>query len=134
MNRERDAHESFPANLPAMSGRRLSSQIGRAFRGTFGAEIGLRTLMRSVAAKMLAEGVTEQSVRRTFELCVMHHPARMGRDSHSLMSGKSHSAALVEIANECVAAAARGEPDGPDAPSSGTATQPWRRAVPIPRV
>jgi hypothetical protein len=60
--------------------------------------------MRSVAAEMLAAGTAEQCVRQTFELCVMCHPARVGRDSQSLISGQSHSAALVAIANECVAA------------------------------
>ena len=96
-----------PAVVPAASGRRLSSQISRAYRGTFGAETGLRTLMRSIAAQMLAAGATEECVRQAFELCVMDHPARAGRDSHSLISRKSHSATLVEIANECVAAAGR---------------------------
>src|SRR6185312_11146801 len=106
MNRERDAHDHFPPTLPAASGRRLSSQIGRAFRGTFGAETGLRTLLRLVAKEMLAAGATEQCVRETLERCVMEHPARVGRDANSLLSGKSHSAVLVEIANECVAAVA----------------------------
>jgi hypothetical protein len=108
VNRERDAHENFPTILPAASGRRLSSQIGRAFRGTFGAQTGLRTLMQSIAAKMLVDGVTEQGIAQAFETCVLQHPARMGRDSHSLISGKSHSAMLVELANECVAAAVAG--------------------------
>ena len=105
VNRERNAHENFPAVLPAASGRRLSSQIGRAFRGTFGAKTGLRTLMQSIAAKMLADGVTEHDIAHTFETCVMQHPARSGCDSHSLISGKAHSAVLVELAHECAAAA-----------------------------
>jgi hypothetical protein len=106
VNRERDAHENVPAVLPTASGRRLSCQIGRAFRGTFGAKTGLWTLMQSIAAKMLSDGVTEQGIAQAFETCVMEHPARSGCDSHALISGKAHSAALVELAHECVAAAA----------------------------
>jgi len=104
-NRERDAHDSVPTVVPAASGRRLSSQIGRAFRGTFGAETGLRTLMQSIAEKMLADGVSAQGIAQAFETCVMQHPARTGCDSHSLNSGKPHSAVLVALATECVAAA-----------------------------
>lgn len=104
-NRERGAHDSFPTVVPAASGRRLSSQIGRAFRGTFGAKTGLRTLMKSIAEKMLADGVTEQGIVQAFETCVMQHPARTGCDSHSLISGQARSAVLVELATECVAAA-----------------------------
>ena len=106
VNRERDAHDNFPAVLPPASGRRLSSQIGRAFRGTFGAKTGLRTLMQSIAAKMLADSVTEQDIAHAFETCVMDHPARSGCDSHSLISRRAQSAALVALAHECVAAAA----------------------------
>ena len=106
VNRERDAHDNFPAVLPPASGRRLSSQIGRAFRGTFGAKTGLRTLMQSIAATMLADDMTEQDIAQAFETCVMQHPARSSCDSHALISGKAHSAALVELAQECVAAAA----------------------------
>lgn len=105
MNRERNAHDHLPPLVPVASGRRLSSQISRAFRGTFGAKTGLRTLMQSVAEKMLADGVTAPEIARAFETCVMQHPARIGCDSHSLISGKAHSAALVELATECVAAA-----------------------------
>ena len=106
MNREREANDNVPAGLAPTSGRRLSSQIGRAFRGTFGAETGLRTLMQSIAAMMLADSVTEQEIIQAFESCVMDHPARGGGDSHAPITGKSQSAALVALAHECVAAAA----------------------------
>jgi hypothetical protein len=107
MNRERDAHDELPAVLPAASGRRLSNQIGRAFRGTFGAMTGLRILMRSVAAEMLAAGASEECIAKALEACVLNHPARTGRDSSSLMSGQSRSAAFVALANECIAAVAQ---------------------------
>lgn len=32
---------------------------------------------------------------QAFETCVMQHPARIGGDSHSLISGKAYSAVLV---------------------------------------
>ena len=107
MNPERNAHHEFPATLPAASGRRLSTQIGRAFRGTFGARTGLRILMRSVAAEMLAAGASEQDVAQVLEACVLNHPARTGRDANSLMSGQSRSAEFVALANECIAAVGR---------------------------
>jgi hypothetical protein len=124
MNRERDAHDNFPPLVPVASGRRLSSQIGRAFRGTFGATTGLRTLMQSIAEQMLAGGVTQQDIAQAFETCVMQHPARIGCDSQSLISGKAYSAVLVELASECVAAASlRGAGGrrraGGDAPATG---------------
>jgi hypothetical protein len=107
MNREQTVHEALPAGLPTASGRRLSNQIGRAFHGTFGAMTGLQILMRSVAAEMLAAGASEQCVAQALEACVMNHPARTDRDSSSLMSGRSRSAAFVALANECIAAVAR---------------------------
>jgi len=107
MKGERHAEQNAPAIIPAASGRRLSNQIERAFRGTFGAQTGLRTIIRSVAAQMLAAGATEESVARALETCVLHHPARTGRDSPSLVSGTSHSTVLVALACECVADVAR---------------------------
>jgi CheY-like chemotaxis protein len=124
MTREQEAQDNVPATVPAASGRRLSNQIGRAFRGTFGAKTGLRTIMRSVAAEMLAAGATEQSVARALEMCVLHHPARTDCDSHSLISGASHSAVLIELASECVADVARsdgGAVRSPRKPAVGSA-------------
>jgi hypothetical protein len=119
MNRERDAHDHFPALVPAASGRRLSSHIGRAFRGGVGAKTGLRTIVRSVAAEMLAAGATEGSVMRALGACVRNHPARIGRDVQSLISGKSHSTILIELADECIADVAR--PDCDDGKTRGSA-------------
>src|SRR4051812_34100139 len=101
MKREGDAYEHFPPVLPAASRRRLSNHIARAFRGGVGAKTGLRTIVRSVAAEMLAIGATEGSITRALETCVRDHPAGIGYDPHSLMSGKSHSTMLVELAHEC---------------------------------
>jgi len=109
MNREQHAQNDAQAILPAASGRRLSNQIGRAFRGTFGAKTGLRTIIRSVAAEMLAAGATKESVARALETCVLDHPARADCDSHSLVSGTLHSTVLVELASECVADVARSD-------------------------
>ena len=109
MNREQHAQDDAQAILPAASGRRLSNQIGRAFRGTFGAKTGLRTIIRSVAAEMLAAGATKESVARALETCVLDHPARADCDSHSLVSGTLHSTVLVELASECVADVARSD-------------------------
>lgn len=112
MNRERDAHDHLSALLPAASRRRLSNHIGRAFRGTVGAKIGLRIIVRAVAAEMLAAGAPESSVAAAFESCVRNHPARIGCDSHSLISGKSRASMLIELASECISDIVR--------PASGT--------------
>lgn len=123
MNRERDAHDHFPSILPTASRRRLSSQIGRAFRGVYGARSGLRTILRAVAAEMLAAGATAGLVTRALETCVRYHPARIGCDPHSLMSGRSHSAMLVELASECVADVAKPETDAPNPAAARTAAK-----------
>jgi CheY-like chemotaxis protein len=123
---DRHAEVRPEAVLPAAGGRRLSNQIGRAFRGTFGAKTGLRTIVRSVAAQMLAAGATPESVERALETCVLDHPARLGCGSDSLLTGKLHSMALVALACECVGDVAR--PDGGVVSSSGTRTR--RSATP----
>lgn len=106
MKQERETLDSFPAAISLASERRLANQIGRAFRGTFGAKIGLRTIMRSVAAEMLATGASAESVTRALEMCVLHHPARIDADSHTFVAGASHSTTLVQLACECIADAA----------------------------
>jgi len=107
MKRERALLESVPAAISDASGRRLSNQIGRAFRGTFGAKIGLRMIMRSIAGEMLAAGATAEAVTRALETSVLHHPGRIAADSRPLMAGRANSTVLAEIACECVADVAR---------------------------
>ena len=95
-----------PALLPSAAARRVSNQIARAFRGTYGARTGLRTIVRAVALQMIADGSTPEAVADVFERCVLDHPARLVADPHNLVTGEPHSAALVALARECVAEAA----------------------------
>ena len=92
--------------LPAMASRRLSNQIGRAFRGTYGAEAGLRMLMCDTARQLLAHGATPHSVERALEHCVLGHPDRPA-GAIKPMSDAVDSATLVRLTRKCVADVAR---------------------------
>ena len=89
-----------------MASRRLSNQIGRAFRGTYGAEAGLRELLCDTARDLLAKGATQRSVQHALEQCVVAHPDRP-EGPRKPMSDASDFATLVTLTHECVADAAR---------------------------
>lgn len=91
------------ALLPDLAARRLSNQIARAFRGTFGARTGLRAIARSVAQQMLAAGSGEEAIALTFEHCILDHPGRLIGDRRNVLGGESHSRMLVELTRACVA-------------------------------
>jgi hypothetical protein len=91
---------STPLILPAAGARRLSNQIGRAFRGTFEAAAGLRTITRSVARQLLGAGESPEDVARAIGDCVARHPDRP-EPSHG--SGTSaHSMSLIALTRDCV--------------------------------
>jgi hypothetical protein len=92
--------------LSDLAARRLSNQIGRAFRGTFGARTGLRTIARSVAQQMLAAGSGEEAIALTFEHCILDHPGRLIGEGRNVLGGESHSRMLIELTRSCVAEAA----------------------------
>lgn len=93
-------------HLSDLAARRLSNQIGRAFRGTFGARTGLRTIARSVAQQMLAAGSGEEAIALTFEQCILEHPGRLIGEGRNVLGGESHSRMLIELTRHCVAEAA----------------------------
>ncbi len=88
--------------LPYAAARRLSNQISRAFRGTYGARTGLRTIVRSVTRQMLVAGSSPDAVARTIEHCVLNHPACLAGDPQNIMTGRSHSRMLVELTRQWV--------------------------------
>ena len=92
--------------IPSVAARRLSNQIGRAYRGTYGAEDGLRILVCATARQLLIDGATPRSVTRALEQCVMVHPDRPITPPRP-MSDVVGSAALVRLTRECVAGVAR---------------------------
>ena len=61
--------------VPDAAGRRLSNQITRAYRGTYGAQAGLRTLIRSVTVQMLRTGSSPEAVARALANFVLSCPA-----------------------------------------------------------
>lgn len=94
------------ATLAPAAMRRLSNQIGRAYRGTYGATTGLRTLVQVMARQLLVAGSTPQAVARAFEECVVSHPGHNIDRPRNIMANESDSVLLVEVTRECVATVA----------------------------
>ena len=93
----------FPAALPAAAARPLSNHISRAFRSMHGSRTGLKTIVRTITADMLAAGLAAETIMTTFENCILDHPARLSYDPQNVLTGKAHSAVLVELTHACVA-------------------------------
>jgi hypothetical protein len=87
------------ATLPPAAMRRLSNQIDRAYRGTYGAKTGLRILVRTMARQLLVGGSTPSAVARALEECVLSHTAH-GTDNPQTRAIDSQ--VLVEVTRECV--------------------------------
>ena len=52
------------AIVSEVAGRRLSNQVARAYRGTYGARTGLRTIVRAMSTQMLRAGASAEAVAR----------------------------------------------------------------------
>ena len=85
---------------PPGTARRLNNQIARAFRGTYGARTGLRTIVRLTTLQMLQAGTPRATIQRTIESCVLNHPARDVRDPHNIVTGESQSTTLAQLARQ----------------------------------
>ena len=83
--------------------RRLSNQIARAYRGTYGARTGLRTLGRSIARQLISAGWSPDSVSAALARAVRDHPAATSGGQRNLITGEPRSIALVELTSQCVA-------------------------------
>lgn len=92
--------------LSNAAARRVSNQIARAFRGTYGAETGLRTIVRSIALPLLASGASTDAVVAVFEACVLSHSARAAADAPNRATIDARSAAIIAVARDGVADAA----------------------------
>jgi hypothetical protein len=92
-----DAATDLP---PAATARRLNNQIARAFRGTYGARTGLRTIVRLTTLQMLQAGTPRDAIQRTLELCVLNHPARLLSDPHNIVTGESQSTTLAQLTRQ----------------------------------
>jgi hypothetical protein len=93
----------FDAALSDAAARRMSNQLNRAFRGTYGATTGLRTIVQSIARQMLRAGSSPEATALTFERYVLDHPFASGDEPQHLTAGKTDSQLLVELTRECVA-------------------------------
>ena len=96
--------------LPPAAARRLSNQIARAFRGTYGAKTGLRTIVRATARQMLAGGSSPDQIAVILERFVMDHPACQANDPTNIVTGQTYSGMLADLMRQCVAETT---PDGP---------------------
>jgi hypothetical protein len=94
------------APLSDAAGRRLANQIDRVFRGTYGARTGLQTIVTALARQMLTNGSSPAAIMRTFEGCVLNHPAQLARDPRSTLTDDPNWTLLVELTRQCVADAA----------------------------
>ena len=90
------------AILKRITARRLSNQIDRAHRGTFGAEDGLRTIVQLVAREMMRAGASPENVARAIEDHLVNHPAPSGRMPAATGTGHLSSKMLIELVQQCV--------------------------------
>ena len=119
--------EDREAVVPDAAARRLSNQVTRAYRGTYGARTGLRTLVRSVSVQMLRAGSPPEAVARALADFVLNCPAPAIVDSPSsirVARDNVLAALTAEYAPEADAAVETGHP---------SATAPTRRAIASPR-
>ena len=89
--------------VPGAAARRLSNQIDRAFRGTYGARTGLRTIVQMVTRQMLVAGASRESIAQAMEELVLNHPARQVGDPRNVVTGEQQSVMLVDLVRRCVA-------------------------------
>jgi hypothetical protein len=88
--------------IPSAAARRVSNQISRAFRGTYGAKTGLRTIVRAIALDLLATGAAREAVAQALEECVLNHPARLEQDVRNVVTGGDRSAMIIEVVRATV--------------------------------
>lgn len=98
-----DQSERVQLALPPAAARRLSNQIARAYRGTYGAETGLRGIVRQAARQMFGVGWSSDTVSRVLEQYIRDHPSTRGADSRSPEPSRLNSTILIAIMRDCVA-------------------------------
>lgn len=85
-----------PKGLSSIIELRLQNQLGRAFRECFGAEQGLRVLVKLATKQMLAAGASRESIQTVLTQVVATHSAS-GTGKSSLITGESRAAALTAM-------------------------------------
>jgi len=90
--------------LTDAASRRMSNQLARAYRGTFGARTGLRIIVLPLARQMIRGGVSPDAAIDVLERCVLDHPSRIIGDAQQSIEGGAHAGTLIDLMHECVAA------------------------------
>lgn len=88
--------------LSGIAARRLSNQIDRAHRGTFGAQTGLRTIVKGVAREMLRAGAPPDVVSTAIANHLVSHPVSPVGKPIGSPSGGMSSTSLIELVQQCV--------------------------------
>jgi hypothetical protein len=110
------AEDPIQTVLTDQSRRRLTNQVGRAYRGTYGARTGLRSLARQFAVRLIEGGCSPESVSTSLARVVLEHSAS-NQGGRNLVTGETLSTALVEITQRSVADAVLELSQRPSAPS-----------------
>ena len=88
--------------LSGIAARRLSNQIDRAHRGTFGAQTGLQTIVKAVAREMLRGGASPDVISAAITNHLVNHSARPGWKPNGSPSGSLSSTVLIDLVQQCV--------------------------------
>ena len=90
------------AILSGIARRRLSNQIDRGYRRTFGATAGLRTIVESVAREMLRAGGSRDIVATAITNYLVDHPARLAAESSGTAADDFSASMLTQLVQRCV--------------------------------
>jgi hypothetical protein len=86
-----------PASLLSRSTEtRLQNQIARAFRRTYGAETGLRTLVWLATSQMRAAGASRSEMRLALKRCMVNRPPHQAGHP-ALVTSETQTAALTTL-------------------------------------
>ena len=85
--------------LSGIATRRLSSQIDRANRGTFGAQTGLRTIVKAVAREMMRTGTSSDVVSAAIANHLVNHPTR---PASKQTAGNLTATMLIDLVQQSV--------------------------------
>lgn len=76
-----------PGSLRTATRNRLDNQLTRAYRQSFGAEQGLRVVVRIATLEMLRDGATRAEIRSALAALVAGHPSAAVTPSARLSGG-----------------------------------------------
>jgi hypothetical protein len=90
------------AVVPDAAGRRLSNQVARAYRGTYGARAGLRAIVRATSAQMLRRGSSPEGVARALSDFAVNCPVviALGATRRDALDARALPALISEYSSE----------------------------------